>query len=64
MKIFPNEMKQTTKYILLIIVSLAFSTFGTNLGNNIALKTIAFLLFWAGLIGLIIELIKKAKRKK
>ncbi len=65
MKIFPKKMKQYTKYILLIIVALGIAVYGMTLGlnNNILLRLIANLLAWLGLIGLVVEIIKKIKKK-
>jgi len=64
MKIFPEKMKQSTKYVLLIIGSFGISFYGISLNNNVLLRVIATLLFWTGLIGLIAELVKKIKSKK
>lgn len=63
MKIFPENTKQSTKYLLLIIVSLGVAVFGINLENNIVLRLIGSLLFFTGLIGLIIEFIKWLRKK-
>lgn len=63
MKIFPEKMKQSTKYILLIIVAFGIAAYGISLENNIILRLISFLLFFTGLIGMIAEFVKWLKRK-
>ena len=64
MKIFPEKMKQHTRYILLIVGSLGIACYGISMNNNIFLRLIATLLFWVGLIGLVVELVKKMKNRK
>lgn len=63
MKIFPENTKQSTKYLLLIIISFGVAAYGINLENNIVLRLIGSLLFFTGLIGLIIEFIKWLRKK-
>ena len=70
MKIFPEKMKQTTKYLLLIIGSLGIAAYGISWQNSSplilynSLRIIALIMFVVGIIGLIIEFIKRLKKKK